>query len=125
MRQITCPRCGSNEVQCRRYVQSPLRNLVPAWLWGWGAAVGLTVSAVCAICINIFLLDEGNIEPSMAWTQIGLAALVILLAWLGAWRAHAFWNKTLRCRCLLCGEKWEQKPPDAPTRRRALPRKKP
>jgi len=71
-----------------------------------GMARIVTVGAFSAICVNLFLLHAGNVTSAMAWTQISLALLLTLFAWLGAWAGWRRHKKGSQCRCLLCGERW-------------------
>lgn len=110
MSGITCPSCGSSEVHCRSDVFSP-KGYLASLLLHRTTAIVVSIGAFCGICVNLFMLDAGNITPAMAWMQIAVALLLALVAWAGAWRGSKRRKRALRCRCLLCGEQWEREPP--------------
>lgn len=102
-----CPICGSVETHCNRggtVLQHALWRF-----WGRGAALGASAAALCAIMVNVFMLDAGDIAPEMAVAQTALALLVALAGWVLYIYGRGLGKRPLRCRCLLCGHDWSER----------------
>lgn len=112
MQGLSCPRCGTTQIRCRPAVTGSPFQWAPAWLLHTGTAIGVSVCALAAICVNLFMLDAGNIDPAMFWTQVTVAVFLALLAWVGAWQGSRARMRGLQCRCLLCGAQWKQQVKD-------------
>lgn len=104
---LQCPSCGSTELRCRPPAETPRLLLAPAWLLSKGMVWGVSASVVAAVFVNLFFLDADIISPAMFWTQVGIGAGLILLACVGAWYGGRRRRQGLLCRCLLCGQQWQ------------------